>query len=175
MTQTTTSSKPGPSGHDRRDPAQLARVQKEISKSSFCTIGTVSTKGRPHVAGVIYEAIGTTLYIHTMRSSRKGRNIADNPNVAVVIPVRKLPVGPPFNVTFQGTAELLDMDHPDIVKLLNRGKLKKISGHGALKEPDGCFLRVRPTRTIHSYGIGTPLMGVIKDPLHNGARSVDLG
>lgn len=160
---------------ERRDPAQLARVEKAISTHSFCTVATVSTNLRPHVAGVVYDSTGTRLYVHTMRSSRKARNIAAHPYVAVTIPVRKLPVGPPFTITFQGTAEVLDMDDPHILELLERRQLGKISGHGALDEPDGCFLRIVPNSTIHSYGIGTPILDVIRDPLHNGARSVELG
>jgi len=156
------------------DAAQIRRVTKEIEKRSFLTLATTSPKGRPHAAGVIYEAVGGALYIHTMRNSRKGRNIADNPHVGVMISIRKMPVGPPFTIQFQATAEILDMDDPRIVALIEDGKLKAIAGHGALEEPDGSFLKITPSGRIHSYGIGVSLLGLIRDPLHVGARSVDL-
>lgn len=156
------------------DPSQLRRVTKEIEKHSFLMLATTSPNGRSHAAGVIYEAVNGALYVHTMRSSRKGRNVAANPHVGIVIPARKVPVGPPFIVQFQATAEVLDMDDPQIVALLEDGKLKGIAGHGALEEPDGCFLKITPARRIHSYGIGVSMLGVIRDPLHAGARSVDL-
>jgi Pyridoxamine 5'-phosphate oxidase len=157
-----------------RDPAQVGRIARAINSRYFATMATVSPKGVPHVAGVIYCPVGTTLYIHTMRTSRKARNIASSGMAAIVIPIRKLPVGPPFSVQFQGDADLLDMDDPIILNLLKAKKLKRIAGHGALDEPDGVFVRVSPTRVVHSYGIGVSTIGLIKDPLHAGARSVEL-
>ena len=40
---------------------QLAELAGVISRRSFCTLATVSQAHRPHVAGVLYEAVGTTL------------------------------------------------------------------------------------------------------------------
>lgn len=156
------------------DEKHLARIQKLMTSRSFCTLATSSAAGRAHVAGVLYEAIGTTLYVHTMRSSRKARSIAGNPHVAVCVPVRRLPVGPPFTIQFQARAEILAMDDPAIVSLLEQGRLAEISAHGALDAPDGCFLRIAPTGRIFTFGIGVPLLGVIRDPLNSGARDIDL-
>ena len=156
------------------DADQAARVRKAVASRSFATVSTVSDAGFPHAAGVIYVPIGDELYIHTMRSSRKARNVAANPRVGVVIPVRKLPVGPPFTVQFQARADVLAMDDPAIAAHVEAGRLKKITSHGELEEPDGCFLRIRPTGTVHTYGIGVSALAVAKDPLHAGARSVRL-
>jgi general stress protein 26 len=158
-----------------KDAKQIERVEKAIRGKSFAVLSTVSDAGFPHAAGILYDSVGTTLYVHTMRSSRKARNVAEDGRVAVVIPVRRLPVGPPFTVQFQARAEILDMDDPEITALLAEKKLKTISGHGALDEPDGCFLRIRPNGRVHTYGIGVSAMAVAKDPLHAGARFVDLG
>ena len=167
------------SGHqaavpDAADIEQIERVERAIAARSFAVLSTVSAAGFPHGAGVIYAPVGRTLFVHTMRSSRKARNIAADDRVAVVVPVRRLPVGPPFTVQFQGTAAVLDMDDPEIVAHLGAGRLRAIAGHGALDEPDGCFLRIRPTRTVHTYGIGVSALALARDPLHAGARSVDL-
>ena len=67
------------------------------------------------------------------------------------------------------------MDDPEITGLLERGLLKKTSGHGALDEPDGCFVRIEPLGRIHSYGIGVSTIDLVRDPLHAGARSVAVG
>src|SRR5688572_19852914 len=89
----------------------LDEVEKALAKRSFCNLATVSAKGRPHVAGVLYQAVGTTLYVSTSRESRKARNVADNTNVAVNVPIRRVPVGgPPSTVQFQGQAEILPLD-----------------------------------------------------------------
>ncbi|MDG1266922.1 MAG: pyridoxamine 5'-phosphate oxidase family protein, partial [Ilumatobacter sp.] len=58
---------------------QLRKVRKVIDSKTFATLATVSPAGRPHVAGVLYEAADSALWVHTMRSSRKARSIAANP------------------------------------------------------------------------------------------------
>ena len=131
--------------------------------------------GFPHAAGVIYVPIGDELWLHTMRSSRKARNVAADDRVAVVVPIRKLPVGPPFTVQFQGRADIIEMDDPEATPHIESKALKAITSHGELDTEDGCFIRIRPTGIVHSYGIGVSAMAVAKDPLNNGPRSVRLG
>ena len=91
----------------RPDPDHIRSV---ITKRSYATLASVSPAGNPHVVGVLYELVDDTLYFHTMRASRKGRNIAASPKVGVCIPVRRLPVGPPSAVHFQTTARLVAPD-----------------------------------------------------------------
>ncbi len=147
----------------------LDQVIKAVAKRSFCMLATASPSGRPHVAGVLYQAIGTTLYVNMSRDSRKARNVADNPYVAVSIPIRRLPVGgPPSTVQFQGRAEILGFDDPDIVRMVGAGELGNITGHGELDHPDGCFVRITPLRRITTYGLGMSLLKLIRDPLHAG-------
>lgn len=137
-------------------------------------LSTVSEAGRPHAAGVVHDAVGDTSHVHTMRSSRTARDIAAHPHVRVVIPVRRIPKAPPSTVQFQGRAELLDMDSPEIGELLAHGELGSVSGHGAPDEPDGCFERIEPVGRIHTYGFGVSTLALARDPLHVGARSVRL-
>jgi general stress protein 26 len=147
---------------------------KPLGKRSFCTLATVSAANRPHVAGVIYASVDTTLYVNTASNSRKARNIADNPHVGVCIPVRRLPVGPPSTLQFQGTAEILPPDHPEIRELLASGQLKAITSHGELDDPGNCFLRIKPAGRINTYGLGMPLYRLLRDPL-NAAGQIELG
>ena len=149
------------------------KVLKAIKKRSFATLSTTSPAERPHVAGVLYEAVGTTLYVNTLRTSRKARNVAANPHVAVAIPIRRLPVGPPSTVQFQGTSEVLDVDDPEIRALIDAGHLKSITSHDELDIPDNCFLRISPGRKLFTYGLGMSLLSLIRDPLSAGG-SVNL-
>jgi nitroimidazol reductase NimA-like FMN-containing flavoprotein (pyridoxamine 5'-phosphate oxidase superfamily) len=152
-------------------PTELNQI---VGRRSFCTLATASEKNRPHVAGVTYAAVGMTLYVNTDRSSRKARNVAANPHVGVMIPVRRMPVGfPPGEVQFQGTAEVLAMDDPEIVALVEAGKLKKVTSHGELERPDGCFIRIRPGRKVNTYGVGMSLIQLMRHPLE-AAGSVEL-
>ena len=153
------------------DPTQAKRITKILARHSFCIVATTSPAGNGHAAGVVFDWADGALYIHTMRSSRKARNIAANPHVGIVVPARRLPVGPPFTVQFQATAAILSMTDATIRRLLDERKLASTSGHGALEEPDGCFLQITPASVVHTYGIGVPIIGVIKDPLHAGART----
>ncbi len=161
------------------DPAQEARILKALRSRNFAMLSTVSPAGFPHAAGVQYALAGSeaepVLYVHTMRSSRKAVNVAADGRVAVVVPVRRLPIGPPFTVQFQGRAEVVAMDSPEIADLLAAGRLGEVSSHGELDEPDGCYLRIVPNRTIHTYGIGVSVVGVARDPLHVGARTTRMG
>ena len=178
MTSTATISDTTPGTHAGTDagtdPRQLAKVRRTIHTKSFATLATTSPAGRPHVAGVVYDEVDGELWVHTMRTSRKARSIAANPHVAVCIPFRKLPAGPPYSVHFQATARLVAMDSREALDRLEAGKLTSISGHGALDEPDGVFVRIVPNDTVHSYGLGANPIDLIRDPLHSGARSVSL-
>ncbi len=149
------------------------KVLRIINRRSFCTIATTSSADRPHTAGVLYAPADGALWIHAMSTSRKVRNIVANNAVAVCIPFRRLPMGPPYTLHFQGRAEVVAMDDPEASALLRSGKISKISGHGALDEPDGCFLRIRPTGAVHTYGPGARVIDLIRDPLHSGAGRVE--
>ena len=120
---------------------------------------------------MLYAYTEGVLYVSTARESRKAQNIAANPDVFVVIPVRRVPVGPPSSLQFSATAEILDRSDTEIHRLAAQGSLKAITGHGELELDGGCFLRIMPRATIHTYGIGLPLIRLIRDPL-NAAGTV---
>jgi hypothetical protein len=141
-------------------------ISATIAKRSFATLATTSPNDRPHAAGVLYAAVDDVLYVSTLRSSRKARNIDANPHVFVSIAVRRIPFGaPPSTIQFAAMAELLAVDHPDVVALAAAGKLVAITGHGELDLPDGCILRITPGTRIHTYGLGMSLLALARNPL----------
>ena len=154
-----------------RPPIEL--VRRAIGRRSFCTLATTSPKGQSHAAGVLYAAVDDVLYVSTMGSSRKARNIAANPSVGVCITVRRLPVGPPSSVQFQARAEVLELDDPELLALVEQGRLKSVTSHGELELPGGCFVRITPTGRLHTYGLGLSLWRLIREPLA-AAGVVDL-
>jgi len=168
MTQLTHPHQPTTDAADKSVRPDPNKVIRAIRKRSFATIATSSPADQPHTAGVLYEAVGTTLYVNTMRASRKARNVASTPKVAVAIVIRRIPFGPPSTVQFQGTAEVLELDDPDVSALVEAGKLKTITGHGELDEPGGCFLRITPNNKLITYGLGMSLLALIRDPLDAG-------
>jgi general stress protein 26 len=148
-------------------------VQRAIKRGTFCTLATSSQVNRPHVVGVLYTAVEGLLYVSTLQTSIKARNIRTNARVAVCIPVRRFPVGPPFHVSFQGRAELCSRDDPRIVRLLEERRLNPITSHGELDDPDSCFLIITPGRRVATYGLGVSLRQLLRDPIH-ASRSVEL-
>jgi hypothetical protein len=160
------------------DHRYAARVARAIRRRSFGILSSVSAAGRPHAAGVVYDVVddprGLRLYVNTFRDSRKARNVETNGHVAFVIPVRRVPVGPPFSIQFQARASVVDVHCAEITDLVAGKLLANSGGHGALDEPGGCFIRIEPVGRIHTYGLGVSTIAVARDPLHAGARSLDL-
>jgi hypothetical protein len=148
-------------------------VWRAINRGSFCTLASSSEVNRPHVVGVLYAAVDGLIYVSTLATSVKARNIRANPRVALCIPVRKFPVGPPFHVAFQGRAELCRRDDPRIVRLLEGKQLKRITSHGELDDSDSCFVIITPGRRVATYGLGVPARQLLRDPLH-ASGSVEL-
>jgi hypothetical protein len=172
---TTTSTRFDRGDHERH----RRRVLDALAARSFMTLATASSGGIPHAAGVSYalaergdDLSDLTLYVNTMRSSRKARNVAATGRAAIVVPVRKVPIGPPFTIQFQADADVVALTDPEIVGLVDAGRLKAVTSHGELDEPDGCFIRLRPRGRIHSYGLGVSVIALARDPLHVGARSI---
>jgi general stress protein 26 len=145
--------------------ARREAVTDFIVSNSFCMLATSSAENRPHVAGVLYAVAGRNLYIHTDKTSRKARNIAENQRVAVSIPSQVDPQAPPFTASLQGAAALLENDDPEIVGLVADGRLVEVTSHGELERPDTCFVKVSPGRRVATYGVGVSEKEIAADPL----------
>jgi len=150
-------------------------VKREIVRRSFCTLATADADGAPHAVGINYAFVDGHFYLATGRLTKKVRNIRQNPRVAVYIAVRKYPMGPPWSIQFQGMATVLPHDDPEIAGLHKAGKLKNITRFGVMEKVGaaGCFLKIKPARKIHTYGLGIPLLTVIRDT-SKGDRTVEL-
>jgi hypothetical protein len=152
---------------------QLAIARRALARRSFCVLATVSRAGVPHAVGLLYEAVGTRLYVLVGEDSVKARNVRQNPRVAVSVPVRRFPFGPPMAVQFQGRGRLLRADEEPVRSLLARGRLRRITGLGAGSQPGTCFLELTPAGRISTYGLGMPLHTLLRN-VSQGHRSVAL-
>ena len=149
------------------------QVTEAIRRNSYCALATASAAGRPHVVGVLYAFARGCLYVITERNTTKVRNVEANPKVAVCIPVRKYPLAPPFSIQFRGSATVLPRESPEIESLLKEGALKRIVGFGILKRPGMCFLKVAPARRVHTWGLGVPILQLLRNPV-GAERTVEL-
>lgn len=175
MSATTAAESANQASHAAPFDADRQRVlaRKAIAKHSFCTLATSSASNVPHVVGVRYAVIDDALYVTMFDDSVKVRNIRDNPRVAVCIPTRKIPMFPPFAIQFQGRADLIPNDDPEIVRLHESGAFKRIISKADFANPRSCFARIAPPRRVSTYGIGVPLMQIVREPT-SAIRSVDL-
>src|SRR5262245_6678333 len=68
---------------------QLTETQKQILRERrIASVATVSADGSPHLVSVWFLYENEELYLAIPSSSSKGRNLAANPKIAVMIDVR---------------------------------------------------------------------------------------
>jgi hypothetical protein len=151
----------------------IERIRRTLRKASFATLATTSAAQRPLVAGVLFAAVDDALWIATTGTSAKVRNIRENPRVAVCVPLKRLPLFPPFVVQLQSTATLHAPDDPVVTDLVASGRLKKVTSHGELEIPDAVLVRIPLPRRVATFGLGVPIRMLIRDPLA-AARTVEL-
>src|SRR5690606_27486725 len=121
--------------------------------------------------GVLYTMVGDDLWVSTETTSRKGRNLLASPHVGVTVPVRRIPVGPPATIHFQARAAVFGPDAPAVRALVGTGDREATTSHGELDLADGCFVRITPARTIHTYALGMSLWSALRNPLAAAGRT----
>lgn len=152
-------------------------VEDEIRGHTYAVLATVSPDCRPHSTGILYAvAPGVTLdsplfaiYIVTSENSKKAKDIASNPNVSLAIPLTRaiLRFMPPNSIQFRGSASLVQPDG-DIRKafaktLALRATYRTVEERSPEDPPGACVIRVRPSRVIHTYGVGLSALQLMKN------------
>ena len=142
-----------------------AVVLRELRRHNFGVLSTVDAAGRPRSAGVNYgvSAPGSDVvfYVMTRRHLQKARNIAHDPNVAFVVPLRRRFLGflPPATIQLSGRAEIVDQNDPAGVEVF-RGFwmgpriLKAYAASSRRGETRVCFLKITPDPVIRTYMLG---------------------
>lgn len=170
------------SAHRAKVSAEALRGQ--IRSQHFAILATTGTDGSADSAGVSYAAVVESgqlvLYVMTRRHLRKARDIARQPRVSLVIPIRRrlLWFMPPATVQLRGEAELLPQDD-------QRGTLafqgffvgrRILAAYRAMRlrgDDRICFVRITLDATARSYMVGTSLWQVIRR-MEAGAATTDL-
>ena len=170
------------SAHRAKVSAEAVRGQ--IRSQHFAVLATTGADGSADSAGVSYAAVVESgelvLYVMTRRHLRKARDIARQPRVSLVIPIRRRLLGfmPPATVQVRGEAKLLPQDD-------RRGTLafqgfflgrRIIAAYRAMRlrgDDRICFVRITLDATAHSYMVGTSLWQVIRR-MQAGAATTDL-
>jgi hypothetical protein len=119
----------------------------------------------PHSAGVNYGVSGPgrelAIYVMTRRHLQKARNIAQNPNVSLVVPLarRFLWFLPPPTIQLHGQAEILDWTDEEGAAVFRRfwmGRriMEAYQASHRRGETRICFLKITPDPVIATYMVG---------------------
>lgn len=160
----------------------FALVLKQLRKRDFAVLSTADEDGNPHSAGVNYgvSRLGRdfALYVMTRRHLKKARNIAQNPNVSLVIPVtrRLLWFLPPPTIQLHGTAEILEWTDAEGTEVfqhfwMGRRILKAYNESHSRGETRICFLKITPDPIITTYMVGYSIWEIRKR-MESGAAKV---
>ena len=143
----------------------LKRVLRELSTHNFAVISTVDEHGRPDSAGVNYgtsaRGDALVLYVMTRRHLKKARNIANNPQVSLMVPLprRVFRFVPPATIQLRGRAEILDWTDVDGTNVfrgfwMGRQILSAYAKSRRRGETRVCFLRITLDPVMRTYGVG---------------------
>jgi hypothetical protein len=159
-----------------------ALILRELRTHNFAVLSTVDADGRPRSAGVNYgvSAPGGDLaiYVMTRRHLQKARNIARNPNVALVIPLRRrlLWFLPPATIQLTGRAEILDWNDPaggSVFRGFWMGQriLEAYTESSRRGETRICFLKLTPDPVFRTYMVGYGIWE-LRSRMESGAAKV---
>ena len=141
------------------------RVLAELRNHHFATLSTVGYDGAPHAAGVTYGTASTerelALYIMTRRHLRKARDIAERPQVALVVPIERriLRFLPPATIQLHGRAEILDWTDAagtDVFQGFWLGRRILTAYRAAYRRGETriCFVKIIVDPVITTYMVG---------------------
>ena len=159
-----------------------ALVLRELRTHDFAVVSTVDEDGRPRSAGVNYlvSAPGSDLaiYVMTRRHLQKARNIVREPNVALVVPLRRrfLWFLPPATIQLSGRAEILDRGDPAANQVfrgfwMGRRILEAYAASSRRGETRICFLRITPDPVVRTYMVGYGIWE-LRSRMESGAAKV---
>jgi Pyridoxamine 5'-phosphate oxidase len=160
----------------------LELVLKQLRRHNFAVLSTSSDEGIPDSAGVNYGVArpGRDLatYVMTRRHLKKARNIAQTPNVSLVIPLarRVLWFLPPPTMQLHGRAEILDWTDAEGTEVfshfwMGRRILAAYRASHRRGENRICFLKITPNPVITTYMVGTSIWDLTKR-MESGAAKV---
>jgi nitroimidazol reductase NimA-like FMN-containing flavoprotein (pyridoxamine 5'-phosphate oxidase superfamily) len=149
------------------------RIMRQLRTQHFAVLSTVGADGRPSSAGVSYGVVGPdqklVLYMMTRRHLQKARNIAQNPEVSLVVPLRRrlLWFLPPATIQLHGRAELVEATDEEGRAVFQRFWLGRriLKSYRAMErhgETRICFLKITPDPLAHSYMVGSNILSLMR-------------
>ena len=145
-------------------------VEAQLRRKTFGVLSTQSPGGSLQATGILYGVSPPRgklrLYLVTGRTYLKVRNISRNPEVAFLVPYPHslLPFVPASCISLQGTAEILSLDDPEGREAFAGDRILRSNLKQADSMEGAVFIRIRPKRRVHCYGVGIGLMEIARNP-----------
>jgi hypothetical protein len=160
----------------------LELVLRKLRRGHFAVLSTTDAAGAPHSAGVSYGLSHPhdplAIYFMTRRHLQKARDIAQNPNVSLVVPVLRplLCFIPPATMQLHGWAEILDENDPGGIDVFNqfwmgRRILNAYEKSRRRGETRICFVKIAPDPIVRTYMVGYNIWQIRKR-MESGAGKV---
>jgi general stress protein 26 len=159
-------------------------VLDHLRSRDFAVLSTSDRRGEPHSAGVNYGVSRSgrdlVIYVMTRKHLRKARNIEQNPNVSLVVPLtRRLPwFLPPPTIQLHGQAEIVDWTDEEGTDVFSRfwiGRriLKAYQESHRRGETRICFLKITPDPVVYTYMVGSSIWQLRKRMESGGGKVVN--
>jgi len=157
-------------------------VLSHLRKRDFAVLSTIGKGGRPHSVGVNYGVSepgrAFVIYVMTRKHLQKARNIAENPNISLVVPLtrRLLWFLPPPTIQLHGQAQIVDWadeEGTDVFRRFWMGRriLKAYRESHQHGETRICFLKITPDPVVYTYMVGSSIWQLRKR-MESGAAKV---
>ena len=156
-------------------PATTQNTWQAISKELFGVLGMVTGAKESRSVGIVYIIQDRKLYIGTGSQSWKAKHIKTNPNVSMTIPIPKRILFLPWikipqaTISFSGTAKIIPAVEAE------KKLLQAVFRHFAEDLEfisENCLIEVSPVDDFITYGVGIPLMKMMKPELARGRSPV---
>ena len=152
-------------GRRRRPTRAKSACGAELSKASFAILSFVTPKGEPRSSGVVYAIESRRFYCAVAPDSWKARQISDDQDLAVTVPVRRggllslvAPI-PPATVSFHARAIVHPAGSLDV-----RALSPKLQSLLPRDRREATVLELVPEGSFLTYGIGVSLKAML-DPV----------
>jgi uncharacterized protein YhbP (UPF0306 family) len=149
-------------------------VELALRQHTFGTLSTLTQHGTPHATGVVYAVAPhdepLALYVTTRTTTRKVLNIRARRDVAFVVPVprRFVSAFPPRAIQFMGTAEVVGANDEHALRAFASSwflrRILRAEQRIVAEGGDLCFIRIRPERTLFTYGMGMSMLDNVRRP-----------
>jgi pyridoxamine 5'-phosphate oxidase-like protein len=157
-------------------------VLSHLRRRDFAVLSTVGKERKPHAVGVNYGVSRPgrdfVIYVMTRTHLQKARNIAQNPNVSLVVPLTRRFLGflPPPTIQLHGRAAIVDWtdgEGTDVFRRfwLGRRILDAYQESRYRGETRICFLKIMPDPEISTYMVGCRIWR-LRSRMESGAARV---